>query len=122
MVHQFIANVFENMFEDTKVITSLYDDEFPGTLNKDFSKRAVYQGVGKNDLDVTKIPNHANLQKLAVNYSDGVIKGSAKLSADLEKHLKKAERPVLDFQSPEDYIAAYDEFYEQVLEEESIFA
>jgi len=110
------------MFEDTRVITSVYDDDFTGTLNKDFTKRAQFQGMDKNTLDVAKIPNHANIVKLGIQYSDGVIKGSAKLNSDIEKYLKKADKPTLDFQSPEDYITAYDEFYEQVLAEESVFA
>jgi len=106
------------MFENTKVVYSMYDEEFPGTLHKDFTKKAVYEGIGKTDLDIAKIPNFASVSKLAVQYSDAVIKASPKIAADVEKYIKKTDKPMLEYQSPENYLDAYNEFYEQVLEEE----
>lgn len=106
------------MFENTKVVYSVYDDEFPEALNKDFTKKAMYDGVAKGDLDIAKNPTFANISKLGVQYADAVIKASPKIAADIEKYIKKEDKPVLEYQSPEDYIAAYNEFYEQVLEEE----
>jgi starch synthase len=106
------------MFENTKVVYSMYDEEFPGTLHKDFTKKAYFEGIGKSDLDLAKVPSFAGLSKLAIQYSDAVIKASPKISSDVEKYIKKAEKPLLEYQSPESYLDAYNEFYEQILEEE----
>ena len=110
------------MFENTKVVYSVYDDEFPAALNKDFTKKAAFEGIGKTDLDAAKVPSFANLSKLAVQYSDAVIKASPKISSDVEKYIKKADKPMLDYHAPEDYIDAYNDFYEQVLAEEFALA
>ncbi|MCC6690491.1 MAG: glycogen/starch synthase [Bacteroidia bacterium] len=110
------------MFENTKVVYSVYDEEFSGSLHKDFTKKVVHDGIGKGDLDVAKAPSFANVSKLAIQYSDAIIKASPKISADVEKYIKKSDKPVLDYQSPESYIDAYNDFYEQVLEEEFAMA
>jgi starch synthase len=106
------------LFENTKVIYSMYDEEFTGNLNKDFTKKAIYDGIGKTDMDIAKVPSWAAVSKLAVQYSDAVIKASPKISSDVEKYIKKLDKPMLEYHSPEEYLDAYNEFYEQVLEEE----
>ncbi len=110
------------MFENTKVVYSVYDEEFPGTLNKDFAKKAMFDGIGKSDLDVAKVPSFANMNKLGIQYSDAVIKASTKISSDIEKFIKKEDKPMLEYHSPEDYLDAYNNFYEQILEEELALA
>ena len=106
------------MFENTKVVYSVYDEEFEGTLNKDFTKKAVFDGISKTDLDIAKLSSFHNISKLAVQYSDAVIKASPKISTDVEKYIKKIGKPMLDYHAPENYIDAYNTFYDQVLEEE----
>ena len=58
------------------------------------------------------------LQK-QVTQADGIIKGSAKINSDVEKYIKKSGKPFLDFVSGEnnEYIDAYSDFYDAVLEE-----
>ena len=109
------------LFAETRVIYSVYDDEFPNPLNKDFSKKVLLEGVDKGDVDaVAKTPTFANLSKLAIDYSDAVIKGSPKINSDVEKYIKKSGKMALDFKSKEEYIAAYSDFYDAVLAEEPL--
>src|ERR1043166_4078674 len=68
------------LFANTRVVYSVYNDEFPGNLHKDFARKIVYEGVNKGDLDVLKTPSFVNLSKLAIDYSDAVIKGSPKIN------------------------------------------
>lgn len=108
------------LFADTRVVYSVYDDEFTNPLHKDFAKKIVYEGIDKSDLEVLKTPSFANLSKLAIDYSDAVIKGAPKLNSDVEKYIKKSGKLALDFKGPDDYIGAYSEFYDAVLEEEPL--
>ena len=110
------------MFENTKVVYSVYEEEFPESLNKDFCKKAVLDGIGKGDLDIAKVPNFTNVTKLGIQYADGIIKASAKLQPEVEKYILKTGKPVLDYQDPENYIDAYNAFYDQVLMEEEVVA
>lgn len=105
------------LFADTRVVYSVYDDEFTNPLHKDFSKKIAFEGIDKNDLDGLKTPTFTNLSKLAIDYSDAVIKGSPKLNSDVEKYIKKSGKLALDFKGVDEYIDAYSEFYDAVLEE-----
>jgi starch synthase len=105
------------LFSDTKIVYSVYDDEFPNTLNKDFSKKVIHEGIDKSDVELYKNPTFVNVSKLAIDLSDGVIKGSPKINPEIEKYLKKAGKPVLEYKNEDEYIDAYSDFYDAVLEE-----
>ncbi len=110
------------LFADTKIIYSVYDDEFPGTLNKDFAKKVLFEGIEKSDVNHLKDPTFVNLSKLAVDLCDGVIKGSEKINPEIEKYIKKSGKLSLDFIHGDEYIDAYSDFYDAVLEEVAEFA
>lgn len=108
------------LFAETKIVYSVYNDEFPGALNKDFSKKVLIDGVSKADVDKLKDPTWVNFTKQAIEHSDAVIRGNDKINPDIEKYLKKVGKPVLEYKSKEEYMDAYNEFYDEVLEEEPL--
>jgi starch synthase len=110
------------LFADTKVVYSVYDDEFANPFDKDFAKKMMFDGIEKGDLDHLKTPTFVNLTKHAIQFSDAVIIGSQKINPEITKHLKKLDKPVLPFHDKDDYIDAYNEFYEEVLELEPMLA
>jgi starch synthase len=107
----------EPLFEKSKVVTSVYNDCFNGSLDKTFAKKAMMDGVTKGDVEKFIDPTHENLCRAAASWADGVIVGS-KDSAGIVKDL---DVPTLDYQG-EEYIDAYNEFYDQVLVEEEVMA
>jgi starch synthase len=110
------------LFSETKVVYSVYDDEFPKALNKDFAKKISFEGVEKQDLEHLKSPSFANVNKTGIDFADAIIKGSPKINSDVEKYIKKSGKPYLDYKSMDEYIDAYDEFYDEVLEMDSVLA
>ncbi len=105
------------LFADTKIIYSVYDDEFTTPLQKDFAKKVMFEGIEKSDVELYKNPTFVNISKLAIDLADGVIKASPKINPEIDKYIKKSGKPVLDYMAGEEYIAAYSEFYDEVLEE-----
>jgi starch synthase len=107
------------LFAETKIVYSVYDDEFIVPLNKDFAKKVLHEGIEKTDVEHYKNPTFVNVSKAAIDLSDGIIKGSAKINSDVEKYIKKSGKPFLDFVTGDnnEYIDAYSEFYDAVLEE-----
>lgn len=105
------------LFADTKIVYSVYDDEFPNTLHKDFAKKVVHEGVEKTDVELYKNPTFVNVSKAAIDFADGIIKGSPKINAEVEKYIKKSGKLVLEYKSADEYIDAYSDFYDAVLEE-----
>lgn len=62
-----------------------------------------------------------DLLKQLLIFSDAVIKVGKNSNSEVEKYLKKAEKPVLEHPG-DDYIDMYNDFYDAVLEEEPAMA
>ena len=113
----FIKKAFKEnpLFNESKVIYSIYDDDFKGTLKSGFEKKVKLQGMTAKDLKYYKDPSFVNLTKAAIDFSDGVIIGSEKINPEVAAYLKSIDKPVLEYQSPENYAQAYNDFYDQIL-------
>ena len=109
------------MFGESRIIYSIHDDEFKQTLNKDFASKVYFEGIQKDDVKHLKSGTYAGLIKTAIDFSDAIIRVGEKRNSEVEKYLKKAEKPVLDHPG-EDYIDMYNDFYDAVLEEEPALA
>ncbi len=105
------------LFTDTKIITSIYDDEFPGELAKGFSKKITMEGINDKDLAHYNTPTYVNMIKAAIDYSDALIIGSENINTDVTKYMKKANKPILDYQGEETYLDTCSDFYTTILEE-----
>jgi starch synthase len=103
------------LFTDAKMILSVYNDEFTGTLNPELANKMKVEGLEEKDLTHYKAPDYVSLIKAAIEDSDAVIIGSETINPEIEKHLKTIKKPVLPFQDEDSYIDAYSDFYDEVL-------
>jgi len=103
------------LFEHSKVIYSLYDDGFIDSLNPKIKKKLEFEGIKQNDLKLLNPPDFMNLQKLAITYSDAVIVGQETANTELYEFALSLKKPVLDFKNRDEYISAYNKFYNNVL-------
>lgn len=109
----------EPSFRDSKVVFSLYEDSFKSTFNDDFASKLILKGISEKDISATKTPvDYTELMKLAVSHSDGVIQNSETVNEGVIKFAHESNIPVLGYQSPDNYIEAFDQFYDQVWESE----
>lgn len=108
------------LFTDTKVIYSIYDDDFPDMLNKDFANKIKMEGITTKDLKHYKNANYVSMIKAAIDFSDGIIFGSAEINPELKKYVKESGKPHLEFQPLEKYIDTYSDFYDEILVNESV--
>ncbi len=106
------------LFVDAKVVVSLYEDEYPKTLNKKFLDKLTFDGFTKKDLKhLTEESSHLNMQKQAIEFADAIMQGTEKLNPELEKFIKKSGKPFLEYKNETEYMDAYNEFYDTMLEE-----
>jgi len=103
------------LFNDTKVIFSVYDDDFNGSLSNNFKKKALIDGISEKDLSIMSSLDYVSVMKLAIKYSDGIIIGSEKINSKVLDYIKSTDKPVLEYQDLEHYIDAYSGFYDSVL-------
>lgn len=106
------------LFTNSRVIFSAYNNEFSGALRKQFTKKASMEGLTVTDLKVAENPTFLNLNKLAIDYSDGIILGDTEMVPEIVKYAKKSGKPVLEHQNQDNYIDIYSNFYAEVLENE----
>jgi len=109
--------VDEPLFNNSKVVCSLYNNGFSEKLSKNFANKILFEGIENSDIKILKEPLHNNLIKLAVQYSDGVILGSENISKDITDYIHKSKIPYLNYQSSELYIEEYSTFYDKILGE-----
>lgn len=106
------------LFMNSKVIYSLYDDEFPNSFEKNFKNKILLEGIHRESLEILNNPTYDNFSRLAINYSDGIIFGSKKINKELRLYAEEEDKPILDYHTQDDYIEAYSLFYDQLLTEE----
>ncbi len=104
------------LFNESKVIYSIYDDEFKETLRTGLDKKMKVQGITAKDMKSFKEGDYVNLTKAAIDYSDGIIIGSEKINTEVEEHLRVSGKPVLEYYAPDEYVEAYEKFYDNFLD------
>jgi len=102
------------LFARSKVIYSLYNDEFPGSLNQNFRKKLMLKGISNNDVKILEDPTYVNLSKLAIQFSDALVQGSATVHPEVEKVMLESGKTFLPHQPKETYIEAYHQFYDTI--------
>ena len=68
------------------------------------------------DVGLVKDPTHANVNKLAFEYSDGIIFNGKEVEEELRKYAEQSGKPVLEYSNQEEYIDSYSEFFDKIIE------
>ncbi len=113
------------MFKNSRVVYSSYYQDLDDTMSPNLLKKLKMDGVTLEDSKLYKEPSMVNVNLAAMKLSDGVIKGCDGKNAILDAYLKKAGKPVLDYQNFEDesaFVAACSDFYDELLEQEPVLA
>jgi len=105
----------EPTFADTKLVYSVYDDDFDGMLDTKFAEKTKFESISDKDIKLVEEPTFENLSKLAIDNSDGIIFGSEKINANLGSFISESKKPVLKYHDEESYIDAYSAFYDEIL-------
>ena len=116
----YLRNYYGNepLFENSKIVTSVYNQGFNGTLNAEVSNKIKFDAIDDQALTHLDNPTFENVMKVAINNSDAVIIGSEDISKELETFIGGLDKTVLAFQQMEDMEREYLEFYQtKVLEQ-----
>ena len=107
----------EPSFASTKVVTSLFAKTLQNDLGQNFKKCVEFRDA-KAELLSPYADNFdfEEMGKLAIDYSDGVVMATADVNTDLVNYANEKKIPLLDYK--EDFVDAYEEFYNQICPEE----
>ena len=106
-------------FRNSKIVYSAYNDDFQQAFPENFSEKLLLDGIEDSDIEAIKNKqvSFADLSKLAMKYSDGVIQGSEAINPEILEFAQSNPTPFLPYQTPDAYIDAYNNFYDVVWEE-----
>jgi starch synthase len=108
------------LFSETKVIVSVYNDDFKETLDKNFHAKVKLNGINPKDLKHYKTANYVSMMKASIDFADAVIIGSPDINPELMKYVRESDKPYLEFQPMDRYIDAYSDFYDEILVNEPV--
>ena len=103
------------LFDHAKVVYSVYNDEFKKPLDVNFRNKLAMNNIEKEDTELIDEPNYVNLSNLAVQYSDAVIQGSAKINSEISEFIQTSGKLFLEYQPEQTYIDAYNDLYDKIL-------
>lgn len=104
----------EPLFAESKIITSLYDNDFEGNLNESLADKVKFDRISEEKIATIQTPNFTNILKSAIENSDAIIHGSETISEELSSFLEEKEIPVLEYQS-ENLKESYLNFYADLI-------
>ncbi|WP_338732474.1 glycogen/starch synthase [Mangrovimonas cancribranchiae] len=101
----------EPLFNESKIVTSIYNQSFDGTLNKDMQNKIKFDDIEDDAIKVLEKPTYNNIMKLAIDYSDALIVGSEEIPEEITQYLDDSQKPVLEYKTKDEFGEAYTEFY-----------
>ena len=120
-VHGWLASLFplylrqyyseEPLFENSKIVTSVYNTGFDGALDSSMVDKVKFDGIEGPALEDLFEADYNSIMKVAIDHSDAAIIGSEEIPQELEDYLKKWDKPVLNFHNKEAFSEAYLDFY-----------
>ena len=104
----------EPAFANTKVVSSLFQDQPKGTLGDNFKRCIEFRDANAEMLQPYKEQfDFMELGKLAIDYSDGIIEAGPEVNKTLIEYATQKGCPLLSYPG-EDFGGAYQQFYEQL--------
>jgi len=75
------------LFKNTKIITSIYNENFENYLSIDLIKKIKLDGIKNKSLKHIENPYLRNLLKLAIDYSDLILKEDKYINSEIEYYI-----------------------------------
>lgn len=100
-------------FSGAKIVYSLYDHPFEGTLDERMVEKLRQDGFSDEDLkSLIGAPVDFNaLNRIAIDHSDAVAISSVNIPEELVEYARASGKPLLEYPGEENYVDAYKAFY-----------
>lgn len=120
LVPLYLKTAYKNepLFQNSKVVYSVYDNSFEKSFSDNFTELASINNLEAEDLVAYQNGSDVALHQGAATFADAIIKGSKDLSESVTKMLSGIDKPLLEPENPEEYLSEYLGFYNSLLEEE----
>ncbi|MCJ8208192.1 glycogen/starch synthase [Mucilaginibacter sp. RS28] len=121
LVPAYLKNTYKDdpTFKHSKIVYSIYGNEFNETLDADFARKAVMSDMNEGHTEVYKPGTNSSLYTGAIQYSDGIVLASEDIDQDVLNNVKKSQKAVMEYKSTLDFENYYN-FYDEITNEELV--
>lgn len=100
-------------FRNSKIVYSLVDDQFDGTLDSRFVEKLIADGLSEQDLaELQSAPvDYLALSKLAMRHADGIVQLMENVNPALLDYAKTLDIPFLPYDAEDNRAERYIDFY-----------
>lgn len=118
LIPVYLDKIYRNdpIFENSKLLYSVYQDGYSATFGDDFIDKALINDLEKDDLKKYRDGDKIQLLSGAVQYADGIIKGSENIAEDVLSIIQDTGVPTLDHEE-ENFLPQYLEYYKSFLQD-----
>ena len=118
LVPFYLRTVYKDdpIFQNSKLIYSVYNNSMEGTFDEKFLDKASINNLQPDDLkSYMNGDGGIKLHQGALQHADALIRGSEEYDDNLGKDIDDADKPTLDYQGEDSYMAAYIDFYKELI-------
>ncbi len=103
-------------FKNSKVVYSVFNDEFKKPFRQLFTDKLILEGIEKKHVNQVKdkIIDFNALTKLAIDFSDGVIQSAPEINTEVLEYVQEKKIKFLPYKPSDDYADDYLAFYENI--------
>lgn len=119
----YIKDVYKNdpHFSDTKIVYSLYKEEFNNNWSNKFPEKLKFEGFNEGIIDAIKDGSYVSLNKAAVKHSDGVILINEEVNKELKTFFDELDDiSKLNYEAEGGHPKVISEFFDRIIEEEIV--
>lgn len=123
LVPMFIKTCYKDnpLFQDTRIVYSAYNDQFPGALDAAFAKKLNGTGIDEPFVQGLDTPDYAALMRKAAEFSDAFVIGHTDVLPQIRTDLESYPRTVFTHpQDDENFVDAYNAFYDELMDKEPL--
>ena len=118
IVPMYLKKVFydDPIFRDVKIVVSLADDKFEGSLANEFKQKLEGEGIMDSSMKILEEPSYENLFRFVMEYADGVIVTSKNVDSALVEYARNSGKRVLDYMEGDEkeVFDNYKRFYDEL--------
>ena len=108
-------NKENSFFSGTKLVVSLFDEEFSEKFNPLMEKKLKADGATAKDLRMYNGYDYMSIMKTAITYSHGIVIASPNVNPELVAYAKENKKHVIDYSPKEVQYPAINKLYDTLI-------
>lgn len=117
LIPLYLKTIYKNepVFKNSKVVYSVFENEFKETLGKDFARKASLNNIEPEQMACFDDASCNGLYMGAIAHADAVVKAATNIDPAVESKLNSMATPVLEHAEEQQLADNYIKFYDDIL-------